>query len=170
MKKVFVLGWIGLIGAGLCFAADPAEGYWLSLDEKTGKVTAGWEIYQSNNKLYGKVLSSAVDSEDARAHKCRETYREFPVPGKVNEMPLVGTPWIFGLTLDRPGQWKDGSVVDPTTGNVYKCSIVFHAADGGRYKVDTLEMRGEIGLGLGRSQFWQRASREIAGAQRPPNP
>jgi uncharacterized protein (DUF2147 family) len=50
---------------------------------------------------------------------------------------------------------------------MYKCKIVFHAADGDRYKVDTLEIRGEIGLGIGRSQFWQRASRGTAVSQHP---
>jgi uncharacterized protein (DUF2147 family) len=150
--------------SGFGFALDPAEGYWLSVDEKSEKATAGWEIYQLDNKLYGKVLSSA---EPDQPNRCRESYRNFPVAGKVNEMPMIGTPWIFGLSAERPGYWRGGHIIDPTTGNLYRCRIIFHGADGGRYKTDTLEMRGEIGLGIGRSQFWRRATREIALSQHP---
>jgi uncharacterized protein (DUF2147 family) len=150
--------------SGFGFALDPVEGYWLSVDEKSGKVTAGWEIYQLDNKLYGKVLSSA---EPDQPNRCKESYRGFPAAGRVNEMPMIGTPWIFGLSADRPGHWRGGHIIDPTTGNLYRCRITFHEADGSRYKTDTLEMRGEIGLGIGRSQFWQRATRELAVSQHP---
>ncbi|MDR1374980.1 MAG: DUF2147 domain-containing protein [Treponema sp.] len=148
--------------SGLGFAQDPAEGYWLSVDEKSGKITAGWEIYQLDHKLYGKVLSSA---EPDQPNRCKESYRDFPVAGRVNEMPMIGTPWIFGLSTERPGRWRGGYIIDPTTGNLYRCRIIFHGADGNRYKTDTLEMRGEIVPGIGRSQFWRRATREIALSQ-----
>jgi uncharacterized protein (DUF2147 family) len=162
MKKYLM--WCALVmAAGLCFA-DPVEGYWLSVDEKTEKVTAGWEIYVKEGKLYGKVLSSALPEEPNR---CRDSYRDFPVPGRVSELPMIGTPWIFGLVMDRPGRWKDGHIIDPTTGHLYKCRIIYHPANSGRYKTDTLEMRGEIGLGIGRSQFWRRAARELASSLRP---
>jgi uncharacterized protein (DUF2147 family) len=150
--------------SGRGFALDPVEGYWLSVDEKSGQVTAGWEIYQVEGKLYGKVLSSA---DPEQPNRCKESYGNFPVEGKVNEMPMIGTPWIFGLSAERPGYWDGGHIIDPTTGNLYKCRIIYHEADGDRYKTDTLEMRGEIGLGIGRSQFWRQATREIALSQHP---
>jgi uncharacterized protein (DUF2147 family) len=162
MKKTgFVFGLAVLFG-GLCFAADPVEGYWLSIDDKTGKVTAGWEIYQEGGKLYGKVISTAEHGPDVKAGACKESYRGFPVSGKVNEMKVVGTPWIFGLVREREGQWSNGSVIDPTDGNMYKCKIIFHFADGKKFMTDTLEMRGEIGMGIGRSQYWRKTSRETA--------
>jgi uncharacterized protein (DUF2147 family) len=151
------------LSAGFCFAADPAEGFWISVDEKTGKITAGWEIYQQGGKLYGKILSIAGFPQDVPAALCKESYRGFPLPGKVNEMPVIGTPWIFGLSPDRnPGQWNGGSVINPEDGNIYRCRIIFRPADGKRYKTDTLEMRGEIGLGIGRSQFWRKSTRAEA--------
>jgi uncharacterized protein (DUF2147 family) len=83
-------------------------------------------------------------------------------------MPLAGTPWIFGLSPDRQsGQWSGGNVIDPKEGKMYKCKITFHAAGTGKYRTDTLEMRGEIGLGIGRSQFWQKTDRETAASLRP---
>jgi len=167
MKKTIVLLIILCCVGGICFAADAVEGYWLSIDEKTGKVTAGWQIYQEGGKLFGKILSTADEPPDVIADKCKESYQGFPVPGKVNQMKVAGTPWIFGLTQDKPGQWSGGNIIDPGDGKMYKCKITFHAADGKKFKTDTLEMRGEIGLGIGRSQFWQKSDANTASSLRP---
>jgi uncharacterized protein (DUF2147 family) len=156
VKKLVILLLALLIAAGTTAATDPVEGFWLSYDEKTGKATAGWQIYQSNNKLYGKILSKA-DKTNTKAVKCKSSYPGFPVAGNVSEMPIIGTPWIFGLTKEKDGYWRGGSIIDPGEGKIYKCKITYHAA-GGKYKKDTLEMRGEIGLGIGRSQLWLKAT------------
>jgi uncharacterized protein (DUF2147 family) len=160
MKKLTVGACLLLAAAGLF--ADPVEGFWISVDEKTGKSTAGWEIYQNGGKLYGKVLSIAGFPQDSLAVECKESYRGFPLRGKVNEMSVIGTPWIFGLSADRDGRWSGGNVIDPQDGNMYRCRITYRPADGNRYKTDTLEMRGEIGLGIGRSQFWRKSTRQEA--------
>ncbi|MDR3337100.1 MAG: DUF2147 domain-containing protein [Treponema sp.] len=165
MKKLASLCLILLLGAGLCFAADPVEGFWISVDEKTSKVTAGWEIYQQGGKLYGKILSIAGFSQDEIASKCKESYRNFPVAGKVNQMKVIGPPWIYGLSPEKGGQWSGGTVIDPNDGNMYGCKITFHPADGGKYKTDTLEMRGTIGP-FGRSQFWQKSAQQEASGLR----
>ena len=57
MKKIVTLFFTLFVVTGICFAADPVEGYWISFDEKTGKATAGWQIYTEGGKLYGKMLS-----------------------------------------------------------------------------------------------------------------
>jgi uncharacterized protein (DUF2147 family) len=166
MKKYIALCAVLLVGTGLCFAADPVEGFWVSVDDKTERATAGWEIYQQGGKLYGKVLSIAGFPQDSPAILCRESYAGFPVAGKVNAMRVVGTPWIFGLSIDKAGQWSGGNVIDPNDGKIYRCKITFRQADGRRYPADTLEMRGEIGLGIGRSQFWRKSTRAEAGGLR----
>ena len=159
MKKLFFVFIIGLIGLAL---ADPALGYWLSVDEKTGEVTAGWEVYRQDGRLYGRILSAAGKPRDKKAEKCRESYPDFPAAGKVNEMTIVNTPWIYGLKSDRPGEWYGGTIIDPASGSQYQCKITYRPADGDRYKTDTLEMRGEIGFGIGRSQYWQKSDRAAA--------
>ena len=58
------------------------------------------------------------------------------------------------MKQDGEGKWTGGSIVNPQGGKCYTCKITFHAADGKKYKQDTLEMRGEIGMGIGRSQYW----------------
>jgi uncharacterized protein (DUF2147 family) len=161
-KSVFFYIMLGILGTGLCFAADPATGYWISVDDKTGRLTAGWEIYVENGDLRGRILSITGYPGDVKAMLCKDTYPGFPVAGKVNEMPVVGTPWIFGLKMTGTGQWARGSIIDPESGNLYKCKITFHPAGSGKFTADTLEMRGEIGLGIGRSQFWRKSSQQEA--------
>ena len=164
MKKILMM-LVLAAAAGLCFAADPAEGFWISTDDKTGKDTAGWEIYVQNGKLYGRILSIAGFPQDAKADKCKDSYAGFPTPGKVSQMTVVGTTWIFGLAQDKtPGRWSGGNVIDPDDGKMYGCKVTFHPA-GGKYKTDTLEMRGTIGP-LGRSQFWRSAAQADAAALR----
>jgi len=176
LKKIIILLITFAIIAGYCFAQapseppsgqDPAEGYWLSVDEKTGKVTAGWHIYVENGKITGKILSMADFSQDVLAEKCKDSYPGFPVSGKIKQMPVVGTPWIYGLSRDKPGEWSGGQVINPEDGNIYKCKIFFRKADGKKYKADVLEMRGEIGLGLGRSQFWHATDQQTASSLGP---
>jgi len=158
-RTVFFIVFIAV--AVFCFG-DSVEGFWLSIDEKTEQVTAGWQIYQEGGRLYGKILSTATEPRGVIADRCRESYRGFPVAGRVNTMPVVGTPWIYGLTRQREGVWSGGNVVNPEDGGLYNCRITFHAADGRRYTVDTLEMRGEIGLGIGRSQYWRKTDEATA--------
>ena len=158
-----------LFVAGLCLGADPVEGFWISYDDKTGKATAGWEIYTVGNKLYGKVLSVTGHPQDVTAFNCKDSYAGFPVQGKVSEMKVVGTPWIFDLNMKKTGEWSGGQVIDPDEGRMYGCEITFRQAgtrSGSRtFQQDTLEMRGKIGP-FGRSQFWTKATREEASALR----
>ncbi|MDR1399550.1 MAG: DUF2147 domain-containing protein [Treponema sp.] len=158
MKMVILL--IGFLVLGATCFADPVEGYWVSIDDKTGRATAGWQIYTEHGQLYGKILSISGYPQDVKALKCKKSYRGFPFAGDVSAMPVIGTPWIFGLQLVRNGEWSKGNIIDPESGNMYQCRIIFHAADGKRYSLDTLEMRGEIGLGIGRSQFWRKSTHE----------
>jgi uncharacterized protein (DUF2147 family) len=167
MKKIAFFAVVFVLVSGFCFAADPVEGFWISWDEKTGKATAGWEIYNTGGKLFGKILSLADKAQNIKADKCKDTYKDFPVAGKVNEMNVVGTPFIFGLTVDKqPGSWSGGNIIDPEDGKMYKCKITYRPADGKKFLVETLEMRGEIGLGIGRSQFWRRATQAEASGLR----
>lgn len=140
--------------------ADPVEGFWASYDEKTGEQTGIWKVYQKDGKLYGVTLYVPDLKEGELAFEVKESYEDFPVAGKVNEMTVLNTPWIYNLENKGPGVWANGYIIDPGDGRRYKCKMTFRKADGKKFPVDTLEMRGEIGLGIGRSQFWQKASEE----------
>jgi uncharacterized protein (DUF2147 family) len=160
MKRITVSVVLVFACAFTAAAQDPVEGFWLSVDSKSGAVQSGWELYQSGGLLYGKMLSALGVSASDSAAKCKESYKGFPVAGTVNQMPVLGSPWIFGLRRESPGVWLNGNVIDPSNGNIYKCKITYHPADGKKFKDEAMELRGEIGLGIGGSQFWIRATRE----------
>lgn len=159
MKRLFAII-AAFFVATFCFA-DPAEGYWISIDEKTNKPTAGWQISVSENTLSGVILSLAGKPRDQKADGAKGvSYNDFTVKGDLGDVQVVGTTWIYNLTKKAEGSWENGFIVDPNDGKRYKCKITFHKADGSKYKVDTLEMRGEIGMGIGRSQFWKISTKE----------
>jgi uncharacterized protein (DUF2147 family) len=168
MKKIIIITTVILLCTGNAFAADPAEGYWLSVDDKTGEIKSGWEIYESNGILYGKILSAVNCTAEDKAVKCRESYAGFPIAGKVNQLPVFGPTWIFGLSREKPGYWSNGNIINPEDGNMYKCSIIHHPADGKKFKQETLEIRGQL-LFFSGSQYWLRTTREGAGALRKAN-
>jgi uncharacterized protein (DUF2147 family) len=163
MKRLFAA--FCVFAAAALAQADPVEGYWISVDDKTGETTASWQVYEEGGLLFGRIVSVAGFPQDVPAALCRESYPGFPLPGRVNEMPVVGTPWIFGLRREREGYWSGGKIIDPNDGKIYSCRIVFHPADGRRYRADTLEMRGLIGP-FGRSQYWLRSNETEASALR----
>lgn len=167
MKKMLVLILTLFICVGFGFAKDPVEGCWLSYDGGT-EPTAGWKIWEENGKLFGTILSLKGYPIDVKAFgtKGKGPYDDFPVKGNMYEMMTVGTPWIYDLTKTSRGCWAYGRIVDPSSGSRYKCKITFHKADGKYYKKDTLEMRGEIGLGIGKSQYWIKATEEEASSLR----
>lgn len=156
-RKLLCMMALLAVSAAALFAADPVEGLWKSVDEQ-GVATAFWKIYEKNGILYGEILKIVGKPDDTIATAAKPSYKDFPVPGEVNKMKVVGTPWIYGLKKKAPGQWEGGNIVDPGKGDIYKCKITFRPADSKKYKTDVLEMRGEIGLGIGRSQYWQRAT------------
>ncbi len=158
MRKKALFMICGFLAIGVAvFAADPAEGYWKSVDEKTGEATAFWNIYVKNNVLYGEIVRIVDKPDDTIADKTKESYPGFPVSGIVNKMKVIGTPWIWGLTSKKAGNWAGGKIIDLQSGDMYNCKVTYRPADGKRYVKDTLEMRGELFLGIGRSQFWLRA-------------
>lgn len=166
MKKIMtVLASLILFGT-LCFAADPAEGYWVSVDEKTNEETAGWKIWQEGGKLYGKILSLAGKPQDEMTTGGKgKSYDNFMNGVDVGTLRTVGTTWIWDLSNKENGKWANGYIIDPGDGKRYKCRITFHKADGKKYKTDTLEMRGEVGP-FGRSQFWKTSTEEGASGLR----
>ncbi len=158
MKKLFIITSVLFLFTCTLYAADPALGFWKSIDDASGEITAGWEVYEDNGILYGKILKVVGQPADALATACEGPYKDFPIAGDTSKMTLINTPWIYGLVNKGEGKWRNGRIIDPENGKAYASEITFHKA-GAKYKVDTLEMRGKIGP-FGRSQFWQKSTRE----------
>ncbi len=158
MKKGLFVVAVFLSIAGAAFAADPVVGYWKSVDEVTGEATAFWNIYEKGGQLFGEMVKIIGKPDDTLADNAKSSYKGFPRSGDVSKMKVIGTPWIYGLKKNRPGEWSSGYIVNPEDGKFYQCKIMFRAADNRKYPTDCLEMRGEIGFGIGRSQYWLKAS------------
>ena len=173
MKKLLALIGALLVMSSAVFAVDPAVGLWKSIDDKTGKVTAFWNIYEEGEKLYGTIAAVVNDPQDVIASACKESYKGFPLSGAVNKMHTVGTPWIFNMVKESEGNWKDGNIIDPSNGKMYGCVIKYLAPGetNKKYtaKVPTLAMAGTVGP-IQVFQYWVKATEEESEAAKAKNP
>lgn len=163
MKKKMLCAAAFLFAAAWCFA-DPAEGYWVSLNAKTKKPSAGWQTYIVDGTLYAKMLSAPGYAKDDIAKHCKPAYKGFPLSGDVSKLKVFNEfTWVYGMTKKSDAVWDGGVIIDPESsdGSNYACTITYHPADGKKYPVDTLEVYGSLGP-FGRTSLWQRTTAEKA--------
>jgi len=143
IKRIFPL----VILAAFCctgpvLAAESLVGKWSTIDEKSGKVTSGVELYEQGGKLFGKI-TGLPEPNDAKGKPktCTEC------TGADKDKPIVGLVIIKDLSL-KGDRYKDGTLLDPDDGKIYKGEIWI---EGGKVKV-----RGYIGFFF-RTQTWVRS-------------
>ena len=145
----------GILGLVLSLASVTAfsatiEGFWHSIDDRTGEKLSIVEIRKgADGRYHGKIA-----------------YR-YPVPGGValthctkcpppyTNQPIVGLEFFSGFKEDpdKRNAYVDGKVLEPKSGKIYKGKANL-SADGKR-----LRLRGYVGVSaLGRSQIWIRAN------------
>ena len=129
--------------------AAPLEGFWRTIDDKTGQQVSIVEIKKKADNTYGvtvvyrypqlgstQVLPNCV--------KCPEPFKNKPILG-------LEIAWGIKENPKKPNEFIDGRIMEPRTGNIYKGKASL-AADGKRVR-----MRGYVGVSLlGRSQVWIR--------------
>ncbi|WP_191015248.1 DUF2147 domain-containing protein [Treponema zioleckii] len=161
MKKFLAAVAALFVTMGCIFAADPATGLWKSVDDKTGKTTAVWRIYEKNNVLYGTIAAVVDNPQDVTAWACKKSYKGFPVAGDVSKMKTVGTPWIYNMKKESDGNWSKGTIIDPGSGKDYGCIIKYLAPGqknkGFTAKAPTLAMAGTFGP-IKVFQYWVKAT------------
>jgi uncharacterized protein (DUF2147 family) len=130
------------------FAADPAEGYWTTMNDDGKTATSVVRIFERDKKLYGNIVKLINPSKkDPKCDECSGAYK-----GK----PIVGMQILWNLSKDGT-EWSGGSILDPKNGKIYKCYI--EVIDGGA----RLKVRGYIGISLlGRTQYWRRTQKPEA--------
>ena len=136
--------------ASLTTFAASIEGYWKSIDDRTGEKLSIVEIRKgADGRYYGKIV-----------------YR-YPVPGGValthctkcpppyTNQPILGLEILPGLKEDPDKRNAyDGKVLEPKSGKIYKGKANL-SADGKR-----LRLRGYVGVSaLGRTQVWIRTDK-----------
>ena len=155
MKKIFLT----LVAAAFAFAAapalhaaDPAEGFWKSIDEQ-GKVTAFWKLWVEGGELKGTIVKVPGKPDNETCGACKGDSKQFA------NKPIIGTQWMYGFKKDGD-KWAKGKIVDPGEGKVYWASVT--PVNGG----SAVQMRGSIdkwGL-AGRTQTWKKSSEAEAKA------
>ena len=138
MKKLLLS--ICILFASTTFAQS-VLGKWKTIDDETGQAKSIVEIYEANNKVYGKIIE--IFDVARKNDLCKEC------SGSDKDKPIQGMIILRGLSKDDD-EYSGGKIIDPKNGKTYKCTISLESKD-------KLKIRGYIGFSLiGRSQYWVR--------------
>ena len=138
-----IVGLAALLGSSTAFAADAPVGKWKTVDDKTGKAVSEVEVYVQEGKLFGKI-TALTDPNDAQGKpkictKCT---------GADKDKPIVGLGIIKDLSASGD-RYKDGTIMDPEDGKIYKAEVWTEAAK--------LKVRGYLGP-FYKTQTWVKGN------------
>ena len=123
-------------------ALNSPIGSWKTIDDKTGQPKAIVEIREANGELEGHIVrlfNPPVPHPECV--KCK---------GALKNQPVLGMQILSGMR-QAGSEWTGGHVLDPETGNVYRCT--FTLDNGGK----ELRIRGYVGFSVfGRTEKWVR--------------
>jgi uncharacterized protein (DUF2147 family) len=140
MKKLGLL-FLVLFSMNIYAQGHGVIGKWNTIDDATSKAMSVVEIFEYNNKIYGKVIE--ILNPKNRSKTCANC------PGDDHNKPILGLTIIKGLVKDGT-EYNNGKILDPKSGKLYKCYIELESAD-------KLKVRGYLGISLiGRTQYWER--------------
>lgn len=126
--------------------AQSPLGLWKTFDDKTKEEKSIVEIYQINEKLYGKIVKILDETQaDEVCKKCSKSDDRF-------SQAVEGMEIIRNLTKEGE-MWNNGTVLDPENGNVYDCKLWLEDND-------TLKLRGYLAF-FYRTQTWYRLDRGV---------
>ncbi len=134
-----------LVLAASVIHSQTVLGKWKTIDDETGKEKSIVEIYESNGKVYGKIIQLFRDpseDQDPYCDKCDDDRKGQRITGMII---------VRDMTL-KDGYYQGGTICDPKNGKVYKCEFWLSANDPNK-----LELRGYWGF-LYRTQNWVRVS------------
>lgn len=132
--------------------AAPIEGTWVTIDDKDGSRKSLIELkINADQELTGTVIRLLQEKNQGLiCEKC---------PGTFKNKPVEGLTIMWGLRQVDERLWREGKILDPKTGKIYKARVSL--SDDGQ----SLNVRGFVGLSLfGRSQTWQRQSETTSAA------
>ena len=121
--------------------AQSVIGKWENRNED-GKVNSIVEVYEKDNKIYGKV--DHIMKEEDRDRLCTKC------EGELKDQPVQGLEIMKGLEKEGD-EYVGGSIVDPKTGKKYRCKIWLNEDN-----PDILMVRGYISL-FYKTKKWRRA-------------
>ena len=134
----------------MTFAATP-EGFWKSIDDRTGEQLSIIELKKKPDNTYTGtiVYRYPVPGAKALSHCTKCT-------GALKNKPILGMQLLTGFKDDpnKANAYIDGQVIEPKSGKIYKGKAVV-TSDGKR-----LRLRGYMGISaLGRTVIWIRTDK-----------
>lgn len=116
------------------------SGLWKTIDDKTGNPVSHVKIKEKDGEFQGTIIKLLPAATVTNCNECE---------GDRKGKPLVGMKILWDMEPYKD-YWSNGTILDPKTGNKYKCSIWLESED-------VLKVRGYIGISLfGRTQKWYR--------------
>jgi len=152
---------LAILAAAALVAAAPARaaeedailGLWATEPDEHG--FARVEIARAGEAFEGRIVwlsepNVPADDPEGRAGQPKTDHRN-PDPA-LRERPVLGLRIAEGFRYAGNGQWKQGQIYDPASGNRYHCNLKL-LPDG------RLRVRGYVGISLlGRSTTWTRTA------------
>ena len=115
-------------------------GKWKTIDDETGKEKSIVEVYESDGKIYGKIVELINPKQDnPLCTECKGTKK-----GK----PILGMVIIEGLEKDDD-VYEGGIITNPENGKEYKCQLRLEDDK------DKLRVRGYVAF-FYKTQYWKR--------------
>ena len=134
--------------ASLTTFAASIEGYWKSIDDRTGEQLSIVEIRKgADGRYHGKIAYRYPVPGGAALINCTKC------PPPYTNQPILGLEIFSGFKEDpdKRNAYVDGKVLEPKSGKIYKGKANL-SADGKR-----LRLRGYVGVSaLGRTVVWIR--------------
>ena len=134
--------------ASLTTFAASIEGYWKSIDDRTGEQLSIVEIRKgADGRYHGKIAYRYPVPGGAALINCTKC------PPPYTNQPLLGLEIFSGFKEDpdKRNAYVDGKILEAKSGKIYKAKATV-TADGKR-----LRLRGYVGISaLGRTQVWIR--------------
>ena len=143
----------GILGLVLSLASVTAfsatiEGFWHSIDDRTGEKLSIVEIRKgADGRYHGKIAYRYPVPGGAALINCTKC------PPPYTNQPILGLEILSGFREDpdKRNAYVDGKVLEPKSGKIYKGKANL-SADGKR-----LRLRGYMGVSaLGRTVVWLR--------------
>jgi len=121
------------------------EGYWKTIDDKTGKPRSVVKIYKTKSGHYaGKIVE--IFNPSSPNPVCDEC------PGDKKGKPIQGLVIIWAMEkVKGKAKLVNGRILDPENGNDYACQIWLE-------NDNTLKVKGKHWTGISRTQTWQKTT------------
>lgn len=156
MKHTLILAILGvaLVFPALTFAqtakADRIAGYYLTLDDETGKEKSQVKIHKATNGKYvGEIVWLKVPKETNGKEKLDKNNPD----AKLQSRKVMGLQILKDFTYDaEDDEWSEGTIYNPSSGKTYNCYMKFESGK-------SLKIRGYIGaawMGLGKTAVWTK--------------